>query len=66
MIQLQGTAIADYALAGNATVTLQSGKTDTYFTYKITVSPNDDNLYFCKTVGGQNNESDYVHRLLFR
>lgn len=46
-------------LAGNATITLESGNTGTHYTYKITRCKNDEQLYFVKSLRGKDNEVDY-------
>lgn len=57
--QLSKENISKFALAGNATITLQSGKTGKYFTYKIVKYSNDSELYLVKLLHGSDNESDY-------
>lgn len=48
-----------FALAGNATITLQSGVTGRHYTYKITKHKENDNLFFVKCLYGPDNTSDY-------
>ena len=61
MIQLENDRIKPFVLGGNATITIESGKTGRHFTYKIRRSENDDNLYFIKNLRGSDNENDYVY-----
>lgn len=49
----------EFAFAGNATITLESENTKNRFTYKITKSKDDDNLFFIKLLHGPDNENDY-------
>jgi len=49
-----------FMAAGKATVTLQSRRTDTRFTYKITASQ-DGNIHFVKVLTGADNESSYSY-----
>ena len=59
----QLTSAADasrYALAGKATITLQSKKTGTRFTYRITAN-DDATCHFVGVLTGANNESDYAY-----
>lgn len=49
----------EIVLAGNATITLQSGKTGKHFTYKIKQHKEDKGLYFVRLLVGDNNERDY-------
>lgn len=53
--------IKAFVLAGNATITLESGVTGKHFTYKIIVSKNDPNLYFIKLLRGEDNRNDYTY-----
>jgi hypothetical protein len=50
----------NYILGGNATVTLQSQKTGTRFTYRIRVS-DDGNAYFVNVLIGADNNHDYQY-----
>lgn len=61
MVQLENDRIKQFVLGGNATITIESGKTGKHFTYKIRRSENDDNLYFIKNLRGSDNENDYVY-----
>lgn len=61
MKQLETSRIKSYVLAGNAVITLESGITGKHFTYKITHSKNDDNLYFVKCLRGADNSTDYTY-----
>lgn len=59
MIEL--TNPKEFALAGNATITLESENTKNHFTYKITKSDDSDNLFFVKLLCGSDNETDYTY-----
>ena len=61
MNELKSDAIVDYTLAGNATVTLQSGNTGVHFTYKVKQSKNQEHLYFIHLLSGPDNEDDYQY-----
>lgn len=61
MHRLTSDRVKDYVLAGNAIITLESGMTGKHFTYKITRSKNDDNLYFIKSLRGPDNCNDYTY-----
>ena len=61
MNELKADAIATYTLAGNATVTLQSGNTGVHFTYKVKRSKTHDCLYFVYLLSGPDNEDDYQY-----
>lgn len=61
MHKLESNRVKDYVLAGNATITLESGTTGKHFTYKITRCKNDDNLYFIKSLRGPDNSNDYTY-----
>lgn len=61
MIQLENDRIKNFVLGGNALITLESGKTGVYLTYKITQSKNDNNLFFIKSLRGSDNTKDYVY-----
>lgn len=49
-----------YALAGCATLTIRSTKTDARFTYKVQLS-DDGKRHFVKLLRGQDNTSDYTY-----
>ena len=51
----------EFALAGNATITLESENTKNHFTYKIKQSDDSENLYFVKLLRGADNEQDYTY-----
>lgn len=59
--ELKGADIPAFFLAGNATITLQSGNTHNHFTYKVTKSKDKDNLYFINLLSGPDNEEDYQY-----
>lgn len=59
--QLTTDKIKPFALAGNATITLQSGKSGNHYTYKITKHKDNDNLFFVKLLHGPDNEEDYQY-----
>ena len=59
--QLSKEQIKPFALAGNATITLQSGKTGTHYTYKITKHETKDDLFFIKLLHGPDNTEDYQY-----
>lgn len=48
-----------FALAGNATFTITSNKTNTRFTFKIR-KPEENSPWFVKVLTGNNNENDYT------
>ena len=55
-----------FLLAGNATITLVSKKTQTRFTYRVRQCPADadgkpKDLFFVSLLRGENNESDYSY-----
>ena len=50
-----------FALAGNATITLESENTKNSFTYKIQRSDDAENLYFVKLLRGKDNTEDYAY-----
>lgn len=50
-----------FILAGNAIFTLESENTNKRFTYKVTKSDDNDNLYFVKLLRGQDNNEDYSY-----
>lgn len=54
------TAAREFALGGNAVVTLQSEKTGARFTYKIRAAQ-DGAVSFVSVLTGQDNESDYSY-----
>lgn len=49
-----------FALAGNATLTIRSKKTGMRFTYKIRASE-DGNVHFVSLLRGSDNESDFTY-----
>ena len=53
--------IQQFALGGNATITLRSKNTGTYFTYKIKRSEDNSLLYFIHLLRGPDNENDYSY-----
>lgn len=61
MRELDKSRVKDYVLAGNANITLKSGKTGKHYTYKIIQSKNDECLYFVKSLRGADNTSDYTY-----
>jgi hypothetical protein len=50
---------AQFALAGNATFTLQSLKTGTRFTFRVRVAEGNDTMHFCSVLIGPDNQNDY-------
>lgn len=59
--QLDVKLVPQYTLAGNATITLRSGLTNKYFTYKIKKAKGKDNLYFVNLLSGPDNDNDYQY-----
>lgn len=59
MKELRKEDVKDFVLAGNALVTLQSGKTGKHFTYKIKRAKEDSSLYFIRLLAGPDNSNDY-------
>jgi len=60
--QLKGKAIIDFALAGNATFTIQNPITGNRFTYRIRQCVNEDGKmtpHFVSVLTGNNNNRDY-------
>jgi len=64
--RLEGDRIRQFALAGNATLTLRSAVTGTRFTYKVRLAANQDEntpterrTWFVKLLCGSDNNSDY-------
>lgn len=51
----------DFALAGNAVITLESENTGKHFTYKIKQSDDNENVYFVKLLCNSDNEHDYTY-----
>lgn len=51
----------NFALAGNATITLESENTNKRFTYKIVQADDNENVYFVKLLTGPDNEQDYQY-----
>jgi hypothetical protein len=60
-VRLTSEFAKEFALAGNATMTLQSGATGVHYTYKITKHKDSDNLYFVRLLHGPDNEEDYQY-----
>ena len=58
---LQQSNIRQYTLAGNSTITLQSGHTDRRYTYRITRCKTNENAYFVKLLRGPDNTNDYSY-----
>jgi hypothetical protein len=56
--RLEGERIREFALAGNAILTLRSIETGTRFTYKITANET-GKVHFVKLLSGSDNEADY-------
>ena len=61
MTELSKDNIPAYTLAGNATITLQSGVTEQHFTYKVKRYKDTDNLYLITLLSGPNNDEDYQY-----
>lgn len=57
--QLKPKDVAPYVLGGNATVTVQSGKTGKHFTYKIKRHKDDKDIYFVRLLVNSDNTKDY-------
>ena len=57
--RLRKPYIKQYALGGNATITLQSGISGIHFTYKIVRNKNMNSLYKVYLLNGNNNYDDY-------
>lgn len=57
--QLKADDVKRYVLGGNATVTVQSGKTGRHFTYKIARHSDDKDLYFIRLLVDSDNTKDY-------
>lgn len=53
--------IKAFALAGKATISLQSGLTGMHYTYKITKHKDKNDLYFINLLHGPDNEDDYQY-----
>jgi hypothetical protein len=51
----------EFALAGNAVITLESENTGNRFTYKITRADDNHNLFFVKLLVGPDNTADYSY-----
>ena len=51
----------EFALAGNATITLESENTGKHFTYKIKQADDNANVYFVKLLCNKDNETDYTY-----
>src|SRR5215831_3560322 len=54
-----------FLLAGNATVTLRSGKTGTRYTYKVRMSE-DGKVHFVSVMYGADNEADFTYMGIIR
>lgn len=61
MKELSKQDAKEFALAGNATITLQSGNTQRHYTYKITAHKDDHTLFFIRLLHGPDNENDYQY-----
>lgn len=59
MKELNKADVKAFVMAGNAIVTLQSGKTGKHYTYKITRCKDDSSLYFIRHLVGPDNTKDY-------
>lgn len=53
-------AIRNFALAGKATITLESVKTGAHFTYQINKAKNTE-LWFVSVLSGPSNETDFTY-----
>ena len=53
-------AAGEFALSGNATLTLQSQKTGARFTYRIRAK-DDGKIYFISLLNGPDNENDFAY-----
>ena len=60
-VMVEPEQVKKLVLAGNALITLQSGKTGKHFTYKIKRSKTDDNVYFAYCLYGSDNKNDYKY-----
>jgi hypothetical protein len=60
--------VTDFVLAGNATFTIRSVKTDMRFTYKVKKCPNPaaNQLYFVSVLTGQDNVNDFQYLGIIR
>lgn len=58
-------AARDFALGGNAVLTLQSEKTGARFTYKVRAAQ-DGSISFVSVLTGQDNEGDYTYLGIIR
>lgn len=61
MTELDKDLCKEFALGGNATITLESENTGNHFTYKIQKSKDDDFLFFVKLLRGSDNNEDYSY-----
>ena len=59
--QLLNEDIRNFALAGKAIITLQSGNTNKYFTYKIDKAKETADLFYIRLLHGPDNEQDYQY-----
>lgn len=57
--QLSPEDVKAFVLGGNATFTLQSGKTGAYFTFKVKRHKEDKDLYFVRLLVNSDNTKDY-------
>lgn len=53
--------VTAFTLAGNATVTLESERTGTHYTYRVRQVPDNDKRWFVSLLTGPNNTSDYTY-----
>lgn len=58
--ELTKDEVPKFVLAGNATITLQSGKTGKHYTYQVK-RYRDQELYFIRLLKGPNNNEDYKY-----
>lgn len=54
--ELAKDKVKEFALAGNATMTLLSGNTNRYYTYRIQRHKEKEHIYFVKYLGKSNND----------
>ena len=59
--RLAKSVVPDFALGGNATLTLKSGETGRRYTYKIVNSKDNEYLFFIHLLHGPDNENDYKY-----
>lgn len=53
--------IEQFALAGKATLTFKSERTEAHYTFRITKSPGPPFVYFVSVLTGPNNDADYSY-----